>query len=126
MIDSEKTSFVMGDKTYDLSKQLVQLWIPAISSAYFGLASIWGLPAPDKVVGTLAILATFLGVVLRISTNQYQASGLAHDGTLTITPTDQGSTIALNVAPSDLIDKDQVRLKVVSPSVKPPSSPEIA
>lgn len=120
MTDSSKTAFIMGDKQYDLAKTLVQLWIPAFSSAYFGLASIWGLPAPDKVVGTLAILATFLGVTLRISTNQYQASGLAHDGTLTITQNEYGSKIALNVDPSDLIDKNEVKLKVTPP----PSDPE--
>lgn len=120
MTDSSKTTFIMGDKKYDFIKQLVQLWIPAISSAYFGLAAIWGLPGADEIVGTLAILATFLGVTLRISTNQYQASGLAHDGTISVLPTESGSTIALNVAPSDLVDKDEVNLKVVSPSVEPP------
>lgn len=126
MTDSSKTTFIMGDKNYDRIKQLVQLWIPAVSSAYFGLAAIWGLPGADKVVGTLAVLATFLGVSLRISTNQYQASGLAHDGTITVSPSEFGSTIALKVAPSDLIDKDEVKLKVVSPSVEPPCDPEIA
>ena len=116
----------MGDKQYDLAKTLVQLRIPAFSSAYFGLASIWGLPAPDKVVGTLAILATFLGVVLRISTNQYQAAGLAHDGTISVMPHDEGSTIALSVDPNDLVDKDEVNFKVVAPTVDPPSPPETA
>lgn len=125
-MDSSKTTFIMGDKKYDMVKQFVQLWIPAFSSAYFGLASIWGLPAADKVVGTLAILATFLGVTLRISTNQYQASGMAHDGTISVAPSEFGSTIALSVAPSDLIDKDEVKLKVVSPSVDPLSPPDNA
>lgn len=115
MVDSSGTAFILGDKQYALAKQLVQLWIPAISSAYFGLAAIWGLPGADKVVGTLAVIATFLGVTLRISSNQYQASGLAHDGTISVTPTEDGSTVSLKVAPSDLIDKDTVRLKVVSP-----------
>ena len=109
----------MGDKQYNLAKQLVQLWIPAISSAYFGLASIWGLPGAEKVVGTLAIVATFLGVTLRISTNQYQASDLAHDGTVTVEPTETGSVVTLNVDPNDLIDKSSLKLKVVSPPVDP-------
>ena len=126
MTDSSKTAFIMGDKQYNLAKQLVQLWIPAISSAYFGLASIWGLPGSEKVVGTLAIIATFLGVTLHISTNQYQASDLAHDGTITMIPTEDGSAVKIKIDPNDLVDKNEVKLKVVSPPVAPSSPPETA
>jgi len=126
MSDSSKTAFIMGDKQYELAKKLVQLWIPACSSAYFGLGSIWGLPAPDKVVGTLAILATFLGVTLHISNSQYQASDLSHDGLISVTPTEFGSTISLKVDPHDLVDKSLVHLKVVAPSVDSPPPSETA
>lgn len=56
---------------YDWAKKLVQLYLPAISSLYFGLASIWGLPGAEKVVGTLAVIATFLGVLLGINSKRY-------------------------------------------------------
>lgn len=59
------------NKTYDILKWIAQIVLPAIGSLYFGLACIWGFPAADKVVGTITLVDTFLGVILGISTVQY-------------------------------------------------------
>lgn len=116
---NESTKFVLGDKMYAFGRQAVQLYIPALSAAYFALANIWNFPNPEKVCGSCAILATFLGVVLKVSTTQYNKSDKAYDGTVTVTPHESGSKININVDPFDLIDKTSIRLK----RVDPPSGP---
>lgn len=64
--------FKMSNKTYDILKYFAQEVIPAISALYFGLATIWGLPYGEEIVGTLAVIDTFLGALLGISTAQYK------------------------------------------------------
>ena len=61
----------LSNKAYDMWKAIAQIWIPAIGTAYFGLARIWGLPYAEEIVGTLTVIDTFLGAVLQISTNNY-------------------------------------------------------
>jgi hypothetical protein len=61
----------MSNKVYDVLKTIAQIWIPAIATLYFTLAGIWGLPYAEQVVGTLTAIDTFMGVVLKISTNAY-------------------------------------------------------
>ena len=68
----------ISNKTYDILKWVALYLLPALGTLYFAIASIWGLPAGDKVVGTIPALDTFLGVILGISTSQYkkQVNGL--------------------------------------------------
>lgn len=61
----------MEDKTYDILKFIAQIFLPALGTLYFALASIWGLPYGEQIVGTITAIDTFLGAVLKISTNQY-------------------------------------------------------
>lgn len=110
------TTLVMSSKVYDFLKKLAQIWLPALGTLYFALAALWGLPAADKVTGTVMAVDAFLGVLLKFSKDQYVASGAAFDGHVTVIPTDDGNTnVRLNLAPSDLVDKSQITLKVISP-----------
>ena len=61
----------MNNKVYDALKFTAQILLPAIATLYFTLASIWGLPYGEQIVGTITAVDTFLGVVLKISTDQY-------------------------------------------------------
>lgn len=61
----------MNNKTYDLLKEIAQIWLPAIATLYFTLASIWGLPYAEQIVGTISAIDVFLGAILKISTIQY-------------------------------------------------------
>jgi hypothetical protein len=61
----------MSNKTYDIMKEIAQIWLPAIATLYFTLASIWGLPYAEQIVGTISAIDVFLGAVLKISTIQY-------------------------------------------------------
>ena len=65
----------MSDKTYDILKWIAQLLLPALGTLYFALASIWGFPFGEQIVGTITALDTFLGVILGISTARYDQAG---------------------------------------------------
>jgi hypothetical protein len=62
---------MMTNKTYDILKWVAQYALPAIGTLYFALAGIWNLPYGEEVVGTITAFDTFLGVLLGISTVQY-------------------------------------------------------
>lgn len=61
----------MSSKVYDILKFIAQILLPALGTLYFALASIWGFPYAEQVVGTITAVDTFLGVVLGISSSKY-------------------------------------------------------
>lgn len=61
----------MSNKVYDTLKWVAQYLLPALGTLYFALAGTWDLPYGEEVVGTITAVDTFLGVVLGISTVQY-------------------------------------------------------
>lgn len=116
MLKTVNDKTMLNDSAYAFGKKLVQIYIPASSSLYFGLASIWDLPAADKVTGTLALVATFLGVCLGLSSKQYDASGAGTDGELEVSEHADGHKIfSLNVNgdPEALAEKSSITFKVV-------------
>lgn len=64
----------MNDKTYDILKYIAQVVLPALGTLYFALAGIWGFPFGEQIVGTITAVDTFLGVILKVSSNKYYAS----------------------------------------------------
>lgn len=63
----------MSNKVYDVLKFIAQIVLPALGTLYFALASIWGFPYGQQIVGTIAAVDTFLGALLGISTAKYNA-----------------------------------------------------
>lgn len=61
----------MTDKTYDTLKFIAQIVLPAAGTFYFALATIWGLPYGEQIVGTITAADAFLGALLGISTAQH-------------------------------------------------------
>ncbi len=62
---------MMNDKLYKILKYIAMIFLPALGTLYFALAGIWGFPYAEQVVGTITAVDTFLGVILGISTAQY-------------------------------------------------------
>lgn len=62
----------LSNKVYDILKWIAQFFLPAVGTLYFTLASIWGLPYGEQVVGTITAMDTFLGVLLGLSSSQYK------------------------------------------------------
>lgn len=61
----------LSNKTYDTLKWIATYLLPALSTLYFGLARIWAFPYGEEIVGTFAAFDTFLGVLLGISSAEY-------------------------------------------------------
>lgn len=61
----------LSDSLYDLLKWVVMIVLPALTTAYVGLAAIWGFPYAEEVAKTSAVICTLLGALLGISTAQY-------------------------------------------------------
>lgn len=61
----------LSNKTYDILKWIAQFLLPALGTLYFALAGIWGFPYGEQIVGTITAIDTFLGVILGISTMNY-------------------------------------------------------
>ena len=64
----------INDKVYTVLKWVTMIALPAIGTLYFTLSSIWGFPYAEQVIGTITAISTFLGVILGISTSQYNKS----------------------------------------------------
>ena len=61
------------NKVYDILKFIALIVLPALGTLYFTLSGIWGFPYGEQVVGTITAIDTFLGALLKISSNRYNA-----------------------------------------------------
>lgn len=62
----------MSNRLYDILKYIAQIALPALATLYLTLAGIWGLPYGEAISGTIMAIDTFLGVLLKISSTNYQ------------------------------------------------------
>lgn len=60
----------LSNKQYDSAKRMVTVVVPAGIALITGLGALYGFDT-DAVTGTLALVATFLGTVLGISSKRY-------------------------------------------------------
>ena len=63
---------MLPNKVYDVLKWVVMIAIPALTTAYVGLAAIWNWPDATEIAKTSAVLCTLLGALLGISTAEYR------------------------------------------------------
>ena len=61
----------LPDNVYVILKWVTMICLPALATAYVGLAAIWGFPYADEVAKTTAVICTLLGALLGISTATY-------------------------------------------------------
>lgn len=64
----------MSNKVYDVLKYIATLVLPALATLYAAIAGIWNLPYGEAVSATIMAVVTFLGVVLKISSDSYYKS----------------------------------------------------
>lgn len=62
---------MLKNKVYDGLKWVTIILMPALATLYTSLADVWGLPMVREVVGTINAATVFLGIILGISTMQY-------------------------------------------------------
>lgn len=100
----------LKNQTYDVLNSTVRHILPALGTLYFALASIWDLPYAEEVVGTIAALATFLGIVIALARNDWVA-----EGTILVNEADPSQNsfgFEKDIRLEDLKNKQIVSLKV--------------
>ncbi|QPX71452.1 hypothetical protein SscP1EGY_F55 [Streptomyces phage SscP1EGY] len=119
---------MLGDGAYNVVKKSATIVLPALGTLYFTLSQIWGLPHAEEVVGTIAAVNTFLGVIVQISKKSYYASNAPYVGEIKVENSDDGTrkvfSLVVNGNPEDLETLDVATFKVNSdtgsnPIVKP-------
>ena len=58
-------------KTYDIIKIIALVWLPALATLYATIGKIWGLPYVDQIPATIMAIDTFLGAIVKISSDVY-------------------------------------------------------
>lgn len=110
---NSKPASLLNNKLYNTLKTTALIVLPASGAAYFGLASIWGLPNAEQVVGTITVVDTFLGVILGLSTSSYNKSGAKYDGSFMIENNEDGSFLRLqNVPSAAVLTQNEITLKI--------------
>ena len=69
----------LSNKVYDVLKYIALVVLPALGTLYFALAKIWGFPYGAEIVGTISAVDAFLGALLQISTDKYNAEKLPEE-----------------------------------------------
>ncbi|MCQ2308059.1 MAG: phage holin [Bacteroidales bacterium] len=64
----------MTNKVYDVLKWIALVGLPAITTLYLTLATIWGFPYAEAIGATMGAVDVFLGAVLGISSISYARS----------------------------------------------------
>lgn len=64
----------MTNSVYDKLKWVALVGLPAITTLYLTLATIWGFPYAEAIGATLGAVDVFLGAVLGISSISYARS----------------------------------------------------
>ena len=72
---------MIDDKLYDILRWLAQLVFPGLATLYFALSSIWGLPYPNEIVGTITAINVFIGALIGLNSAVYNVkkSSMAGD-----------------------------------------------
>ena len=61
----------MSNKTYDVLKDIALYVLPALATLIITLGGIWGFQHAEAIAGTITAIDTFLGAILKISSNSY-------------------------------------------------------
>lgn len=62
-----KNGFKLKDSWYDILKWLCLICLPAISTCYGVLATVWNLPYGTEICATITAVATMIGTMIGIS-----------------------------------------------------------
>ena len=70
----------MSNKVYDILKWVTMVGLPAVTTLWLTLASIWGFPYAEPIGATLGAITVFLGAVLGISSINYAKTTNIEEG----------------------------------------------
>ena len=106
---SSSNPLLMDSRTYDRLKMAVLIILPALGSLYFGLSQIWGFPAGEAVVGSIALISVAFGTIVDQASSRFKRSGA--DGELIVNEdpnAEEPYSLELHHELPDLAGKDQI------------------
>lgn len=111
-MDQDKNP-ILKNKHYDIIKWIALIFLPALGTAYFSIAQLWGLPYAEQVVGTIVIVEVFAGTLLQVSSKQYEVAeiGVLYTDTTDLEGIPEVSS-EFTKDPAELADGDVVKLRV--------------
>lgn len=62
---------LMNSKVYNCLKYITMIVLPALTTLWLSVGSIWGFPYVEPIGATLTAITAFLGAILGISTSLY-------------------------------------------------------
>ena len=65
----------LKNSTYDVLKAVALKVLPALATLILTLGAIWNIPYYEAIAGTITAVDTFLGVILGISSDNYNKGG---------------------------------------------------
>lgn len=95
MSEHKAPGAISSDTLYDTLKWFATSILPGLSALYAGLGVLWGFPNIEQIVGTIAAVNVFLGLIVQRSSSQYKKSDAGYDGEVVITPSEDGDSFRL-------------------------------
>lgn len=127
---------ILNSKLYDALKWVALVVLPALAVLYLGLGTLWEWERTKEVVGTIALIDTFLGAILQLSSHNFKNDPRNLDGYLDSSGADPDTGIpdlklVVTRNPDELLNKNVVMLKVGAPPVVPvrrdsPPGPDVS
>jgi Putative phage holin Dp-1 len=111
----------INSKLYDILKPVALIWLPALSTFYFAVATIWHIPNVQDVIGSIAALEALLGTGLHLSSGSYTPET---DGQLIVdksNPAKDVYSLELTTPFSELEGKSTITLSVAPGTTTPKS-----
>ena len=62
---------IINDKVYSVLKYITMIVLPALTTLWLSVGSIWGFLYVEPIGATLTAITAFLGAILGISTSLY-------------------------------------------------------
>lgn len=89
----------MKNKVYDALKWVNLVALPAGTVFYITVGNLWGFPATEPVVGTIAASEVLLGALLGISSTKYKkANEISEEGSVNIADSEDGASFLISFA----------------------------
>ena len=61
----------LDNRVYDILKYIALIVLPALATLYSTLAGVWDLPYAEQIPVTIMAVDTFMGILLKLSTDEY-------------------------------------------------------
>lgn len=121
VIEGTNSGLVLSDRSYNVLRGVVEKVLPGLGAFYALVAGFWGLGHIVEVVGTLAGLATFCGILLTLARAGYvpptEIKNPQYDGEVVSDVIDGQTALRLELndnATQNLLNKQSLLIKGVS------------